>query len=80
VDVRRLHYGYEALTPQSELHWKAVRRRRNDVHPQPEEVLASWVAPYTEIFPGQTEPTRGNRTWKGCRPSDYTAYELAMNW
>jgi len=80
VDMAAFVDSHESLSAQAGSEWKAMRRRRNNVHPQPEEVLASWVAPYTEIFPGQTEPTRSNRLWKGCSPSDYTAYELPMDW
>lgn len=80
VDVGGFDDRDEALRAEAASKWKAIRRRRNDVYPQPEEVLTSWVAPYTEIFPGQAEPTGGDSFREWLRASDYTAYKLEMYW
>jgi len=80
VDVTPLVNRDEPGALQRRLEWKAKRRRRNNIHPQPEEVLASWVSPHTEILPRKPEPGGGYKPREGFGRSDYTAYELPMDW
>jgi len=80
VDVSRCHDGDHAAAADFVREFRRLGRRKHDVYPQPEQVLASWCAPCQAVLPDRPEPARVRRSREWLSRREYEAYEIEMEW